>query len=767
MPRRLSCPLVVVLLGAGLGVLLGLGDSSRSTVFAQCPTATGPDVVVGDLQDMASFGTTGGISAFAVGTTSCNVGTEPLLWVSSTNEHPVIGQNLFRLQGGILEQVGQSWLKHGFFAISMDLCCPGQCIGTSGSTLGVGCSDPYSANRNGNQSTLGPRSQVQPFTGFFPYPFSAPPAEALIGRRLQVPDTLLADSTADSDLIYIAEGHYVSPDDAAAGNQLNNVSNRAVDIVESGSEFVAVFPTGEETHREESAIERWAASDPSIQLDVIDLAGDGRIFVASVAQPLPTGGFQYEYAVYNMNADAAVGAFELPIPTAVVVESVGFHSVHHHSDEPIEGLPAGSTFSNAPWPSTQPGGSLAWSTEPFSGDPTQANPIRWSTMYNFRFTTDAPPIPGSGTLTTWKTGIDRLVQVQLPSADFVPAVTGLSCEYDVIANGTRLVWTSGEDYDVVRVRKDGTLVATLPGDAEAYFDPGSAPGSPTYSVQGELALEFTIEVECAIEIPDSGPNFQYRVHDFVLTFDEITGVGAAATEFTIQEDPDNVAYPNEITGFSMALTYDPQLLSVVQLEQGTGLPSADFFSAEVLGDGIDPSGGITVGAVISLDFSTSLLAETEISAVSAVFETVPATVAGLGESRVTRIRFEDGVHGAIPISGAVAVGTNSYDPTYDAGWATLNPGQGGAAFVRGDANDDGAVQISDAVSGLGYLFQGLPTPCLSALDSNDDGAVDVADVIYLLNFLFSAGPDLPSPTLTCGVDPTADSLDCTDGSFCP
>ena len=42
------------------------------------------DVIVGDLQDLASYGNVGDIYAYSVGTTSCNIGTEELLWIADT-----------------------------------------------------------------------------------------------------------------------------------------------------------------------------------------------------------------------------------------------------------------------------------------------------------------------------------------------------------------------------------------------------------------------------------------------------------------------------------------------------------------------------------------------------------------------------------------------------------------------------------------------------------------------------------------------------------
>jgi len=83
------------------------------------------------------------------------------------------------------------------------------------------------------------------------------------------------------------------------------------------------------------------------------------------------------------------------------------------------------------------------------------------------------------------------------------------------------------------------------------------------------------------------------------------------------------------------------------------------------------------------------------------------------------------------------------------------------AFIRGDANDDGAADLSDAVRVLNVLFLGTgEVRCEDAADANDSGVVDISDPIYLLTFLFLDGPPLPPPYPEIGSDPTEDELEC-------
>lgn len=82
-------------------------------------------------------------------------------------------------------------------------------------------------------------------------------------------------------------------------------------------------------------------------------------------------------------------------------------------------------------------------------------------------------------------------------------------------------------------------------------------------------------------------------------------------------------------------------------------------------------------------------------------------------------------------------------------------------FLRGDANEDGNVDITDAIYTLGILFQDKPLPiCLDTADTNDDGGVDISDAVYLLNHLYAGGGPLPAPGQEYGFDPTVDDLRC-------
>ncbi len=89
-------------------------------------------------------------------------------------------------------------------------------------------------------------------------------------------------------------------------------------------------------------------------------------------------------------------------------------------------------------------------------------------------------------------------------------------------------------------------------------------------------------------------------------------------------------------------------------------------------------------------------------------------------------------------------------------------GSGSGSFVRGDANLDGKVNLSDAITVLSYLFLGGRAPgCQDAGDVNDSGDLGITDAIFLLNHLYlGAAPPRPPYPLP-GRDQTPDVLGCS------
>ena len=86
--------------------------------------------------------------------------------------------------------------------------------------------------------------------------------------------------------------------------------------------------------------------------------------------------------------------------------NVGFHDVDYHSGEPFDGTDWASTVVQ-----DSTGQRLLWSTEDYAQN-TDANALRWGTLYNFRFDLDVPPALGELTLGLFRPGTPSSVVTQ-------------------------------------------------------------------------------------------------------------------------------------------------------------------------------------------------------------------------------------------------------------------------------------------------------------------------------------------------------------------
>jgi hypothetical protein len=392
-------------------------DGSQNGSVNSCCTAActfsgkTPDVVVGALTTPTRFGNVGGITAYGIGTTSCNLGSCWLNWIGPTADHPVIGQNMFRLKAGRFEQIGQAWLKHGFAADAGSLC--GTCVTPpDGTHLGVNCSDPYSSSLNGSQTRMGPKDDVDPVTGVFPYPDPRTDTTGdAIFKRLQVHDVDL-DPALNPTSAYFVEGQYVTRDDAAAGNGTNNASYRAVSI---GAAPTFNLTLAAATHIGQAGIQAWKAIDPAVTETSVP-APEGLFILSAKATSLGGGVYHYEYALQNLTNHRAGQSFRVPIPPGTIVTNVGFHDVDYHSGDPYDGTDwtptVGLTF-------------VRWTTQSYDVNPN-ANALRWGTLYNFRF--DANVAPGTSSIAI------GLFRPGVPDSVAVTTVTPVLC--GAAPNGT-------------------------------------------------------------------------------------------------------------------------------------------------------------------------------------------------------------------------------------------------------------------------------------------------------------------------------------------
>lgn len=379
---------LVVLLAASL--ILGVGGVAPSL-------ASGPDVIVGFVDDGREDARQGSKIGLTASTNSCNVGDAPLNWYRlPDNRHPAITLNLYRLLDGRMVQLAKSWVKHGFFATNQDACSgipemTRTCrAGTGGNQLRPGCSDYYGEDLNSDPRNLGPRSRIansatgefdgntaQDLTG---YPPSQPAERILLVEE---------DDLRTPNARFFVEAHYVSTDDALAGNARNNVTYREVKpLLRAGA---WVLKNEKPEVRTQPAVSAWGTEGAQLaEIEAVEGPAKTYVILGSRASSAPGAKFRYEYLVYNMNSDLAVQSFSVPA-TGVDPATIGFSAPSSN----------GEIWSNEPWQHRVEGGRVVWTTKSHTED-RNANAIRWGSTYNFWFISDVAPRSGDAVIGRFK-----------------------------------------------------------------------------------------------------------------------------------------------------------------------------------------------------------------------------------------------------------------------------------------------------------------------------------------------------------------------------
>jgi len=386
-------------------------DFSRGSVL---------DVLLGELYGITSQGHIGtfpnGKAGLSAATTSCNNGNVNVPWNAPMAEtHPTIGLALFRIKDGVIEELGQNWLKHGWFALANDQCFLG-CVGGGGSYLAIGCSDTYSAANNGSRFYLGPRREVNPYLGQWEscgsY-FDGTPVDCLrdedgsgldaVAHRLEVFDEDLGDGSWN----YYYEGcYYVANDDST----FNNIGWRRCTATWDGSNW-SFSTVGPGVTPSTGAVVRLVGG---VQTTQQVAAGDGDVILAVTTNDLGGGQWHYEYALYNRNSDRGIYSFSIPVD-GVAVSNVGFRDIDKDA--------------GTDWSWTNDGTVLEWSTDDHATDP-DGNWLHTQLLFNFRFDADAPPAGTMAAAGIFKPGPESVVFIstQGPTTNATGVAVGAAGE---------------------------------------------------------------------------------------------------------------------------------------------------------------------------------------------------------------------------------------------------------------------------------------------------------------------------------------------------
>jgi hypothetical protein len=459
------------------------------------------DIQLFELFSCTSFGRVGtypnGTSGLGLGTTSCNVTTitgdnvnwySPFTGGNMDERHPVISQNMYRLRtvagaGTRLEHIGVGWLKHGWLSTNSSGCGSCQHPGT-GQLLGVRCSDVYGASLNASRSYLGPRNEVNAFTGrwectgsyFANYQndcierFTTSGLNA-VDHRLQVLDQDLL--TPNSQFFY--EAYYVSENDADRYNSAGwrrttptwSVQNNRWNFADNTNLANGVL------------IDTWGQMQPAPRSQPQD---EGDILVAVEVTDLGNGTWHYEYAMYNHTSDRQVRTFSVPLPAGANVTNIGFHDPDFDA--------------NNDWRSEVANGAITWSTDTFAVNP-DANALEWSSLYNFRFDANVPPQNGTVGQVMFKPGVAQSLATasRVPTSGQVMPTLNIERGILMAGNVNDLLFSDDSRLQL----RPGPVFSTAQNPVSMILEgtsPLANPASMTFRFEGQAtatAIQRTVE----------------------------------------------------------------------------------------------------------------------------------------------------------------------------------------------------------------------------------------------------------------------------------
>jgi|CXWL01.1.fsa_nt_gi hypothetical protein len=476
---------------------------------------TNADVNLFNMSGLTSMGRDGvaypnGITGMATLTTSCNKGSTNIDWFSPMNErHPVIVQDLFRVRLGRIEQIGSAYLKHGFFATNTTngACGVGVHPGT-GTLLGPGLTDTYGTGNNGDRFYLGPRSEVNPFTGhwtawgsFFDVGTggAVPDGQRSLtsGQAGALPAHKNRIEVRDQDLIipggesrqYLYQSFYLCEQEI---NLANQIGTRQANIAWNGSSWAcadngAFIP-------DKAAIEQYVtminaaknvgAGDvlATVNRIVVETSGVNQGWVYVACNPIRLGGglWQYELSVFNYTSDRQIRELKVPMMTGMTVSSIGFRDSDQNGGND--------------WTSSYANGEIVWSTQTFAANPN-ANSLKYGGLYNFTFTTNVAPTTNAATVGLFKpgTGTDFPANVMCPpNGKVAPSTISIILG---VNGGGNVASIANSDNSYFRINEDPNLDAVVPCQVViSGTSPIVAPGTLKLDIEsaGDLSGRFQI-----------------------------------------------------------------------------------------------------------------------------------------------------------------------------------------------------------------------------------------------------------------------------------
>ncbi len=334
----------------------------------------------------------------------------------------------------------------------------------------------------------------------------------------------------------------------------------------------------------------------------------------------------------------------------------------------------------------------------------------------------------------------------------------------------QLTWENGADYDSILLYRNGLLLATLEDTAVSFTDSDPASLLSVYYLCGIIGGNRSERIPV---IPDLS-----NVIDTENGVENLSFIFRESGEILLSWDPQEQADHYRIERGSEEIAVLPAAeTSCVDAPNLTDFPGTYLVSTlsgdEVIGwslcrigekntfPAVQPKYLDTEGKIeFTWNMRSGLL--------SILIYCDGEQVAALpGDAE--RFEYQFSASGDSPTVEFTFLGIGEDYYTVPRVRIITNPLLASALFLRGDANSDGTVSLSDAILIRRYLFLGQTAPlCMDAADPNDDGGVNIADCVSIIAHLFDDVLSLfPEPYPIPGVDLTCDALICQDGTITP
>ena len=219
---------------------------------------------------------------------------------------------------------------------------------------------------------------------------------------------------------------------------------------------------------------------------------------------------------------------------------------------------------------------------------------------------------------------------------------------------------------------------------------------------------------------------------------------------------------SEVQGASYGVGHDGTLMGITGVTTQVSAPDGsppDFDEVDILAN------GMTQGLVFSSPGSWTVSYETAQALSTIDYQLLSGALTGSSTPTATTLEFTDTL-GDPPVELVIVTDGASNAPTVFNSSLDLVPFTG-SRFIRGDATNDGNLDLADGIQLLSYLFQGASSTCLKAMDMDLSNHVSISDGVQVLCSLFCPGSPAPSgPYPDCGVDLNS-TLSCVSFNACP